>query len=214
MMDPTDQESAIVPRQTLLKEIGQVGRGRSIRIQTTQTDPAGEIKIAEEIRLLYQANGYETLASNEDTSRRLADKFVGPVGVLLALLSALAAMVTLVGAIALSGTLSLDVMERTREIGVMRAVGASTAAITGQFVGEGILLGWLSWLIALPLSIPTGLIIINVFSSIFNTELIYRFAGIGGLYWFGLVTIVAAIASWFPAWKASRTSARESLAYA
>jgi 3-methyladenine DNA glycosylase/8-oxoguanine DNA glycosylase len=38
----------------------------------------------------------------------------------------------------------------------MRAIGASSGAIARLFVGEGLLLGWLSWLLAMPLSIPAG----------------------------------------------------------
>ena len=35
----------------------------------------------------------------------------------------------------------INVMERSREIGVMRAIGASAGVIAGQFIGEGLILG-------------------------------------------------------------------------
>ncbi|MCZ7667509.1 MAG: FtsX-like permease family protein [Chloroflexi bacterium] len=41
--------------------------------------------------------------------------------------------------------MSLNVIERTREIGVMRAVGASDTAVLQIFITEGILIGLLSW---------------------------------------------------------------------
>ncbi|HRV91898.1 MAG TPA: FtsX-like permease family protein, partial [Anaerolineae bacterium] len=104
-------------------------------------------------------------------------------------------------------------LERTREIGVMRAIGASSTAILVQFIGEGLILGWLSWLIAIPLSIPAGQLVIGTLSQLLNTELIYRFSETGVWYWFGVVTILAAVASWFPANKAAQTSVRESLMY-
>ena len=52
-----------------------------------------------------------------------------------------------------------NVFERRREIGVMRATGASSFQIFRLFIGEGLLLGWLNWLTALPLSIPAGLLL-------------------------------------------------------
>lgn len=46
----------------------------------------------------------------------------------------------------LSGVLSLRVLERRREIGVMRAIGASSWQVIRLFVGEGVLLGLISWM--------------------------------------------------------------------
>ena len=63
---------------------------------------------------------------------------------IITLLITMAVVIGLVGSIALSGVLSLNVLERTREIGVMRAIGASSWAIGRIFIGEGLILGWLS----------------------------------------------------------------------
>jgi ABC-type antimicrobial peptide transport system permease subunit len=69
--------------------------------------------------------------------------------------------VDIVGSIAFSGVLAINALERRHEIGVLRAIGASSRAIAGLFVGEGSLLGWLSWLLALPLNIPAGQLILR-----------------------------------------------------
>jgi putative ABC transport system permease protein len=213
VFEPLDQKSALMPRETLLKEIGQVGRGKAIKVQTYREDANGELATAEALRALYTANGYEVLASKTDTTHRVTEQRVEQMSILIALLSSMAVMTAVVGAVALSGTLSINVMERTREIGVMRAIGASAGAVAGQFIGEGLLLGWLSWLIAIPLSIPVGLLVITMLSGLMNIELIYQFSTIGVVYWFAIITILAAIASWFPANKAAQTSVRESLMY-
>jgi putative ABC transport system permease protein len=135
------------------------------------------------------------------------------MSILIALLSSMAIMIAVVGAVALSGTLSINVMERTREIGVMRAIGASSMTVAGQFIGEGLILGWLSWLIAIPLSLPIGQLVLYNLSRLMNIELIYQHSMAGVIYWFGIVTVLAIVASWFPAQKAAQTSVRESLAY-
>jgi putative ABC transport system permease protein len=66
------------------------------------------------------------------------------------MLLALAVIVAIVGGIGLMGSLSISVVERTREIGVMRAVGARSRTIMEMFMMEGVLQGVLSWLAAVP----------------------------------------------------------------
>ena len=68
----------------------------------------------------------------------------------------LSVIVALVGGIALMGVLSIGVIERTKEIGVLRAVGARSNTILGIFIMEGVLQGLLSWLIAIPISFLAG----------------------------------------------------------
>lgn len=213
VFEPVDQESAIMPRQTLLKEIGQVGRGKSIKVQTIHTDADTEAAVAATLRAKLEERGLEVLASNQNTAHRLVSERTSKMALLFIILSGMALMTAIVGAVALSGTLTINVMDRTREIGVMRAIGASAQAIAGQFIGEGLILGWLSWLAAIPLSIPVGRLVINVLAQVMNIELVYQISPLGFWVWLGLVTILAAIASWFPAQKAAQTSVRESLAY-
>lgn len=212
--EPVDQESAIVPRDTLLKEIGQVGRGTSIKVQTWATDADTEAAVADQLRLRYETQGYDVLASSQDTAHRLVAERSRKMALLFIILTGMALMTAIVGAVALSGTLTINVLDRTREIGIMRAIGASAWAVAGQFLGEGLILAWLSWLLAIPLSIPVGRMVINTLAQVMNIELIYQVSPIGFLYWLVIVTILAVIASWFPAQKAAQTSVRESLAYA
>ncbi len=213
VFEPLDQDTALVPRETLLRQVGQVGRGNAVRIQTIHGDAASELSTATALRTHYEANGYEVLASTTNTAHRLIEQRVDRMSILLVLLTGMAMLIAVVGAIALSGTLSINVLERTREIGVMRAIGASALVIAGQFIGEGLILGWLSWLIAIPFSIPAAQLILQVLSFLINIELVYQFSSLGVLYWLVIVTILAVIASWFPAQKASQMSVRESLAY-
>lgn len=214
VFEPVDQESAIVPRNTLLREIGQVGRGTSIKVQTWATDAETEATVAAQLRTRYEVQGYEVLASSQDTAHRLVAERSRKMALLFIILTGMALMTAIVGAVALSGTLTINVLDRTREIGIMRAIGASAWAVAGQFMGEGLILAWLSWLLAIPLSIPVGRMVINTLAQVMNIELIYQVSPSGLLYWLVIVTILAVIASWFPAQKAAQTSVRESLAYA
>jgi putative ABC transport system permease protein len=213
LFEPVDQRVALTPRETLLKETRQVGRGQSIRVQTVRDDAASEIATAADLRAIYEAKGYEVLPSTRDTANRLATRQTEQMALLFIILTGMAVMTATVGAVALSGTLSINVMERTREIGVMRAIGASSGVVAGQFVGEGVILGWLSWLLAIPLSFPAGLLVVRVLSAVLNIELVYQVSTAGIGYWLVIITVLAVMASWFPAQKAAQTSVRESLAY-
>jgi ABC-type lipoprotein release transport system permease subunit len=74
-------------------------------------------------------------------------------------------------------------------------------------------LGWLSWLLAIPLSFPAGQLTIKTLSAVLKIELVYQVSAVGIWSWLAIITILAVIASWFPAQKAAQTSVRESLAY-
>lgn len=213
LFEPVDQEATLVNREVLLREIGQVGQGRSIRVQTIHQDANSEAMTAANLRTLYEAHGYEVVASSQDTAHRLAAERTQRMNLIFAILTAMAVMTAVVGAVALSGTLAINVLERTREIGVMRAIGASAWVVAGQFIGEGLILGWLSWLLAIPFSLPAGWLLSQALAKNLHIELVYQFSAWGVGYWFFIITVLAVIASWFPAQKAAQTSVRESLAY-
>jgi putative ABC transport system permease protein len=126
----------------------------------------------------------------------------------------MAALVAVVGGLGLAGTMGLNVLERTREIGVMRSIGAANASIRTLVSIESVTIGVLSWLVALPLSIPIGIgFCYAVGKAFFQKPLTYTFSLSGALIWLVLITIIAALASLAPAIRASRLTIRETLAY-
>ena len=129
-------------------------------------------------------------------------------------LMVMAVLLAVVGGLGLMGTMGLNVIERTREIGVMRAVGASDGAVRQVFVVEGILIGLLSWLVGAVLAAPLGqLLSLGVGMAFLQAPLTYRFSFGGTLLWLAIVVVVAALTSLLPARNASRLSVREVLAY-
>jgi putative ABC transport system permease protein len=126
----------------------------------------------------------------------------------------MAVLAAVVGSVGLMSTMSINVVERRREIGVMRAIGATSPAIAGIFVVEGILVGVLSWLMAAPLSYPCAVVFNNLVGDrLFQIPLDFQFS-IGGLaLWLIIVLVLSAVASLWPALGATQVSVRESLAY-
>ena len=134
--------------------------------------------------------------------------------VIVALLMVMAVLLALVGGLGLAGTMSINVLERTREIGVMRAIGAGNAAVQSIVVVEGVAIGVMSWVVATVLSVPLSAGLSYALGmALVRTPLSYTFSFGGVLIWLGLVIVIAALASALPAWNASRLPVRDVLAY-
>ena len=217
LFDPLITNSVHVPRDVVMKELHIVGKVNTIWIQTVDDSPATEESIHLALREIYEANGVDlqpggTLGIGATASEIVA-YFNGQFGFIISLLATMAVVIASVGSVALSGVLTLNVLERKREIGVMRAIGASSTTIAWLLIGEGLILGWLSWIIALPFSIPAGQLMTAGLAAAFNIDLIYQFTFVGPLMWLAIITVLSIIASWFPARSAMRISVHESLSY-
>lgn len=119
-----------------------------------------------------------------------------------------------VGGLGLMTTMSLNVFERRREMGVMRALGATPRIVWLIIVAEGVVIGVLSWtiaaLLAWPMSKALGNLLVRV---LFRSGLDFTFEPVGLLIWMLVSIGLSAFASFLPAWKASRATVREALAY-
>jgi putative ABC transport system permease protein len=128
---------------------------------------------------------------------------------------ALAVVVAVVGGIGLMGSLSISVVERTREIGVMRAIGARSLTIIGMFLMEGVLQGVISWVVAAPVSFFLGRPMANVLGQVmFSIGLDYQYNAGAVVIWLVVILIISTLASILPARNATRISVRDSLVYA
>ncbi len=216
LFDPIITRSAHVPRDALGLAQHQRNRAGTIWIQTENHESESVSALAQQLRTVYSDNRVRLAAASifgNDTASAIIDGIMTQFAVVITLLATMAVLIGVVGSLALSGVLSLNVLERRREIGVLRAIGASSFAIGGQFIGEGLILGWLSWLIAWPLSIPAGQLMVNGLSSALGSQLVYQYTPQGPLIWLAIITVLAIGASGLPARSASRVSVRESLAY-
>lgn len=138
----------------------------------------------------------------------------GGLNTLTTFLLIMALLMAVVGSIGLMGTMSLNVMERTREIGVMRAIGATDRMIIKLVIVEGMFIGLASWLLACVAAYPISKILSDVISmAIFSTPIAFTFTPTGILIWLGLVLILSILASVLPARNAARLTIREVLSY-
>ena len=126
----------------------------------------------------------------------------------------MAVLLAVVGALGLTGTMGINVLERTREIGVLRAIGASSLAIGKIFVIEALCIGLISWLIGLILALPVAAILSYQVGVLFlQNPLTFSFSFLGVFIWLFLSLFLSVMASLLPAWKASRLSVKDVLSY-
>ena len=119
-----------------------------------------------------------------------------------------------VGGMGLGSTMSLAVLERTREIGVLRAIGARHRDIVTMLQVEGIVIALLGWLVSIPLSVPMSIVLERAFGKImFEVPTSVVPDGSGVVQWLMLVVVVALLACALPALRATRTSTAAALSY-
>ena len=130
------------------------------------------------------------------------------------MLLAMAILMSVVGGIGQMGALSIGVIERTKEIGILRAVGARSGTIMRMFMLEGVLQGAISWLFALPLSLIFSPLLGGSLGRVmFGANLEYRYDYQSALIWLVVVIAIGALSSIGPARSATKISVRQSLAY-
>jgi putative ABC transport system permease protein len=148
------------------------------------------------------------------TGSVLIDKAGGGFGILTSFLLFLAGLIAMVGSIGLAGTMSMNVMERTREIGILRAIGATNRVLMNMVIIEGVAIGLISWVLAAFLSVPIGKIISDgITLSVFGAASQPGYPPIGFLIWLGIVVVLSVLASVMPARSAARLTIREVLSY-
>ena len=126
----------------------------------------------------------------------------------------MAAIVGAVGGLGLMTTMSLNVLERRREMGVLRAIGATPRIVWLMVIAEGLVIGVLSWAIAAVLAWPVSRIVGDTLvRALFRGGLDFSFEAVGLVIWLVISIGLSAVASFIPAWRASRTTVRAALAY-
>lgn len=207
-----EQRDCFVPLETLAREIGQVGQGTVVMVLSDRHDAAGQETLIRNLRAEYKARHIQTaffLSSHQIRTQSQAQ-----FRLITSLMLALAVLAAVVGSIGLMGTVSVNVVERSREFGMMRAIGATSFHVMGIVVTEGVLIGVLSWLFAIPISYPGAEVLSDlVGSTLLDVPLDFSYSLIGASFWLAAVIVLSALASLWPAWRASTISVRQVLAY-
>jgi len=110
--------------------------------------------------------------------------------------------------------MSMNVMERTREIGIMRAIGASDRVLMKMVMIEGLTIGCIGWLAGALLSFPISVMLSNAITlALFGASSQLGYSITGFVIWLAVDLVLSVIASITPARSATRLTVREVLSY-
>lgn len=205
---------AYVPREVYNQAARQIGRGNRLQIRI---DPSLREAGQQELllgQLVNRFDGAGYLLSNSRTTESLQATNQLTFDLIVAFLVMMALLLAIVGGLGLTTTMSINILERIREIGVLRAIGASNEAVRQIVLAEGLFIGLLSWLVGFFLSWPTAVFMSQqVGLALLNTPLDFTFAWSSVILWLVLVMFLAVAASLGPARRAVSLTIREVLAY-
>jgi putative ABC transport system permease protein len=193
---------------------GQVqGQASVFRVVAKEAlTPQQQTQLAADAQKLLESHNIQV--SGITTGSFINESAANGFSVLVAVLMILAILIALVGSIGLTGTMSMNIMERTREIGIMRSIGASDKVLVRMVLIEGLLIGWTSWVFGALLSIPISKFMsASLTLSLFGSQSSFVISIAGFIIWFAVVSILSVLASLTPAQKATRLTIREVLAY-
>ncbi len=191
---------------------GNAGKTRHIYMTFDDQTIEGQAAIRTVLEDYFESQSIDVSRMFSMTEMR--DRIMAQFDFIVIALMVMALLMAIVGGLGLAGTMSLNVIERTREIGVMRAIGASNSKILQIFLGEGLLIGILSWMMGSSLSLPVSKLLSDAMGNLFFRQpLSFDFSVNGVGIWLALSVVLAIMASFFPAWNATRVSVRDVLAY-
>ena len=188
------------------------GHASYLRVITRQHTGEYQAQVATRLEDYFKRRSIDVSSTKTMAELSQGDREV--VELITISLMLIAVLVAIVGSLGLAGMMSLNVIERTREIGIMRAIGASNWSVLQIFMTEGIVIGLIGWAIGSLLAIPISQMLSGVLGEmLFSNPLNFNFSFSGIIIWLILSLLLAAIASFFPAWRATHVSVREVLAY-
>jgi putative ABC transport system permease protein len=188
------------------------GQSFSYRVVTDQHSLEYQKQMAATIDSTLRELGYHV--SDTEAGLSTLETASNSLAILINFLFIMALLTAAVGSIGLTGTMGMNVMERTREIGIMRAIGATDGQIMKTVMVEGMIIGLISWFLAAIFSFPITILLSRIISlAIFNSPSQFVLNPLGFIIWLGLVLVLAAVASVLPARNAARLTIREVLAY-
>jgi putative ABC transport system permease protein len=203
---------AYAPYEPFSEAVGMAGEVNRILLVTEEGTEAAQEAAAQAADELLRGAGLPVVQVATQAELRSGTESAFDIIVILLLI--VGGLLVLVGSLGLMGAMSLNVLERTREIGMMRAIGASNGMVARIVIVEGLVIGVLSWFLGALLSIPLSWGLGSAIGIAFvQAPLAYAFSAAGVVLWLVLVVVLSVIASLWPARSAWRLSVRESLAY-
>jgi putative ABC transport system permease protein len=205
--------AAYAPRAAVLAAAGRSpDSARTARIVLERHDDAAQRDAARAIERACERAGLPIafLQRMLDARQGILDHLV----IIYSVLTLASLVVVFVGGLGLTSTLTLSVLQRTREIGVMSALGAAPRTLATHVWLEGMFVGLSSWLAAVLLTLPVSWALEVACGRIFLKAPLDFHVSVRALaLWLGLVLVLATFSSFHPALRAARLRVSEALGW-
>lgn len=191
---------------------GQPQRVNQLRIATTGHDEQTRTAVAAAVdKTLTDAGIKVQSAASVSQSNAASEGHVGP---LVTIILSIAIAMGVVGGIGLASTMSANILDRTREFGVMHAIGARPKAVRRIVVAEGVFLALASCLVAvIPALALTAVLGAGLGNLSMYAPLPFRISILAAGIWTALAILGAILATDAAATRASRITVREALTH-
>lgn len=148
-----------------------------------------------------------SVLTRDEFVSNLADQ----VNQLLVILYALLGLSVVIAVLGIVNTLALSVIERTREIGLLRAVGLGRLQLAGTVTVESVLTAVFGTVLGLAVGVALAATMPTVFADDGLSELAVPWANLGGMV--ALAVVVGVLAALWPATRAARLKVLDAVAY-
>ena len=176
------------------------------------TEGAEQTEAAERLGAL--ARGAGLPVAQVETHEQIRAATDGLFDIAVALLLVVGIVLAVVAVIGVAGTITLGVVEQTREIGVLRTIGATTWAVRRLLLAQGLAVAAVGGVVGVALSVPVMLLLGSAIQgTLISAEfpMALSWAGVG--LWMAVALVIGALGATQPARIASRLTVRDTLAY-
>lgn len=202
-------EAVYVPITTMMQILS--GQDHVDSIQLVTDDPEKVDAVSEEIKTVlmgrHSIEDEGTVDFNISTSKDTQSTLSSVTSTLTAMLAGIASISLVVGGIGIMNIMMVTVTERTKEIGLLKAIGAERNDILVQFLIESIVLTFTGGVIGIAL----GEILAFVVSKIINVPFVFQISSI--LLAVGVSTLIGVVFGLYPAQRAAKLSPIDALRY-
>jgi putative ABC transport system permease protein len=205
--------TAYVSQRRLTDLATASGMANSLRVALVRADPSALTTARMELDRNLERDGLRVTGSVTKAEARYGfDQHLLMVYVFLLTTSAL---IAIVGGLGLMTSTTLNIIERQREIGVLRAIGATTRMVLLSVIAESVLMGVAGWATATAIGWPVSKALGDGLTfAMFQTSLDFRFDPTGPVVWLALSISLSIVASLVPAIRISRVTIYQALAAA
>jgi putative ABC transport system permease protein len=185
---------------------------QNILISTKSLTQEKQIEVSKKIEEVFNAEKIE-ISENWNISL-LRKAFVEHLNIIVNFLSIMALLAIIVGGLSIASAIGINVSERKRELGILRAIGVNSRQMISMISLEVLLMGLAGWLTGLILAYPISIWTGNYFGQIFlHSDLNNTISIFGTFIWLAISIIVSFISGLIPARKTASASLKEMLTY-